>query len=148
MQAAGEWLADRLTPRRVRHPLKLTEEEFGALVEVGAEEGAIHSAESEMIQEIIKLGDKTAKDCMTPRVEVFAIVDDLPNAEAIARLRAERRHRVPVYGETTDDIVGVLDVRRFPRTGCPGRRARRTCRITRKSWTRPPTSRNPCAPST
>lgn len=113
LQAAGEWLADRLTPKHVRHPLKLTEAEFGALVEVGAEEGAIHAAESEMIQEIVKLGDKTAKDCMTPRVEVFAIVDDLPNAEAIARLRAERRHRVPVYGETTDDIVGVLDARRF-----------------------------------
>ena len=113
LQAAGEWLADRLTPRRVRHPLRLTEAEFGALVEVGAEEGAIHAAESEMIQEIIKLGGKTAKDCMTPRVEVFAIVDDLPNAEAIARLRAERRRRVPVYGATPDDIVGVLDVRRF-----------------------------------
>ncbi len=113
LQAAGEWLADWLTPRRVRHPLKLTEAEFGALVEVGAEEGAIHAAESEMIQEIVKLGDKTAKDCMTPRVEVFAIVDDLPNADAIVRLRAERRHRVPVYGETPDDIVGVLDVRRF-----------------------------------
>ena len=46
-------------------------------------------------------------------MEAFAIGDDLPNAEAIARLRAERRHRVPIYGETTDDIVGVLDVRRF-----------------------------------
>ncbi|MBE7211513.1 MAG: DUF21 domain-containing protein, partial [Gluconacetobacter diazotrophicus] len=113
LQAAGEWLADRLTPRQVRQPLKLTEAEFGALVEVGAEEGAIHAAESEMIQEIVKLGDKTAKDCMTPRVEAFAIVDDLPNAEALARLRAERRHRVPVYGETPDDIVGVLDARRF-----------------------------------
>ena len=113
LQAAGEWLADRLTPRQVRQPLKLTEAEFGALVAVGTEEGAIHAAEGEMIQEIIKLGDNTAKDCMTPRVEVFAIEDDLPNAEAIARLRAERRHRVPVYGETPDDIVGVLDARRF-----------------------------------
>ncbi len=55
----------------VRMPLKLTEAEFGALVEVGAEEGALHAAESEMIQEIIKLGDKTAKDCMTPRVEAL-----------------------------------------------------------------------------
>ena len=110
---AGEWFADRLTPKQVRQPMKLTEAEFGALVEVGAEEGAIHAAESEMIQEIIKLGDKTAKDCMTPRVELFALADDLPNADAIARLRGERRHRVPVYGETTDDIVGVLDARRF-----------------------------------
>ena len=113
LQAVGEWLSERLTPRRVRAPLRMTEAEFGALVEVGAEEGALHAAESEMIQEIIKLGDKTAKDCMTPRVEAFAIVDDLSNAEAAARLRAERRHRVPVYGETPDDIVGILDARRF-----------------------------------
>ena len=88
LQAAGEWLADRLTPRQVSQPLKLTEAEFGALVAVGTEEGAIHAAEGEMIQEIVKLGDNTAKDCMTPRVEVFAIEDDLPNAEAVARLRA------------------------------------------------------------
>ena len=113
LQAVGEWLTERLTPRHVRTPPRLTEAEFGALVEVGAEEGALHATESEMIQEIIKLGDKTAKDCMTPRVEAFAIVDDLSNAEAATRLRAERRHRVPVYGETPDDIVGILDTRRF-----------------------------------
>jgi putative hemolysin len=46
-------------------------------------------------------------------VEVFGIADDLPNGEAAARLRAERRHRVPVYGDTPDDIVGILDARRF-----------------------------------
>ena len=115
LQAASEFLADRLTPRQARTPLKMTEADFGALVAVGAEEGALQAAESEMIQEIIKLGAKTAKDCMTPRVEAFTIIDDLPNADAIALLRAERRHRVPVYGETPDDIVGILDARKFLR---------------------------------
>ena len=115
LQSASEWLADRLTPAHVRAPLKMTEAEFGALVEAGAEDGALGAAESEMIQEIIKLGDKTAKDCMTPRVEAFTMVDDLSNAEAVTLLRQERRHRVPVYGETPDDIVGVLDARRFLR---------------------------------
>ena len=115
LQSASEWLTDRLTPPQVRVPLKMTEEEFGALVEAGAEDGALGAAESEMIQEIIKLGDKTAKDCMTPRVEAFTMVDDLSNAEAATLLRQERRHRVPVYGETPDDIVGVLDARRFLR---------------------------------
>ena len=121
LQAASEFLTDRLTPPRVRTPLQMTEADFGALVEVGAEEGALQGAESEMIQEIIKLGDKTAKDCMTPRVEAFTITDDLSNAEAAALLRAERRHRVPVYGETPDDIVGILDARKFLRaaTGDP-----------------------------
>ena len=115
LQALSEFLTDRLTPRQVRTPLKMTEADFGALVAVGAEEGALQAAESEMIQEIIKLGDKTAKDCMTPRVEAFTITDDLPNAEAAARLRGERRHRVPVYGETPDDIVGILDTKKFLR---------------------------------
>ncbi len=115
LQAVSERLADWLTPKRVSQPLKLTEEEFTALVAVGAEEGALQGAESEMIQEIIKLGDKTAKDCMTPRVETFTLVDDLSNAEAATRLRAERRLRVPIHGETPDDIVGILDVKKFLR---------------------------------
>jgi CBS domain containing-hemolysin-like protein len=66
-----------------------------------------------MIHEIIKLGDKTARDCMTPRVDTFTVPDDLTNEELIPRLRAKRYRRVPVYGETPDDIVGILDTRDF-----------------------------------
>jgi CBS domain containing-hemolysin-like protein len=113
LQRVSECLAGWLTPRQVSSPQQLTEAEFEALVEVGAEEGALQGAESEMIQEIIKLGDKTAKDCMTPRVEAFTIPDSLTNADAANLLRIERRHRVPVYDETPDNIVGILDARRF-----------------------------------
>jgi putative hemolysin len=113
LQGVSERLAGWLTPRRVSSPLKLSEAEFAALVEIGAEEGALQGAESEMIQEIIKLGDKTAKDCMTPRVEAFTLADDLTNDEAVDLLRVERRHRVPIYDDTPDNIVGLLDAKRF-----------------------------------
>jgi putative hemolysin len=113
LQRLSEFLAAWLTPSRVSTPLQLTEAEFEALVEVGAEEGALQGAESEMIQEIIKLGDKTTKDCMTPRVEIFTIADDLTNEEAADLLRRERRHRVPVHDETPDNIVGLLDAKKF-----------------------------------
>ena len=93
--------------------MPLSDEELETLVELSAEEGTLEPAESEMIQEVLKLGDKTVKDCMTPRVDLFSIPDDLTNEEAMARLRAERHRRVPVYGETPDDIVGILDVTRF-----------------------------------
>ncbi|RYD70021.1 MAG: CBS domain-containing protein [Verrucomicrobiaceae bacterium] len=66
-----------------------------------------------MIQEILKLGDKTARDCMTPRVDAFAVPDDLTHDELIPKLRARRHQRVPVYGETPDDVVGILDVQAF-----------------------------------
>jgi len=102
-----------LTPQRLRTGHFLSEEELGTLVELSAEEGTLHEAESEMIQEIIKLGDKTARDCMTPRVDSFVVPDDLTNEELIPKLREGRHRHVPVYGETPDEILGVLDVRRF-----------------------------------
>lgn len=106
-------VVDRLTPRRLQKRARLSDEELETLVEMGEEQGTLQEAEGEMIQEIIKLGDKTAKDCMTPRVDTFALPDDLTNEEAIVQLKQRRHRRVPVYAETPDQVVGVLDVKRF-----------------------------------
>ena len=94
-------------------PQRLSDEEFETMVEIGEEEGALHKAEAEMIQEIIKLGDKTAKDCMTPRVDTFMLPDDLTNEEAIRQMRERRHRRVPVYVDTPDQVIGILDVKLF-----------------------------------
>ena len=104
-------IVDRIAPARAR--AGISDEELEALVEMGEEEGTLHEAEGEMIQEIIKLGDKTAKDCMTPRVDTFALPDDLTNEEAIAKLKEKRHRRVPVYADTPDQILGLLDVKLF-----------------------------------
>lgn len=113
LQRVSEKIADAVTPASLKTGHFLNEDELETLVELSAEDGALHETESEMIQEIIKLGDKTAKDCMTPRVDAFAVPDDLTHDELIPRLREKRYRRVPVYGETPDDIEGVLDVRAF-----------------------------------
>ena len=113
LEAASNFIVERLTPLHLRKRMRLSDEELETLVEIGEEQGTLHEAEGEMIQEIIKLGDKTAKDCMTPRVDTFALPDDLTNEEAIARLRQRRHHRVPVYADTPDQIVGVLDAKLF-----------------------------------
>jgi putative hemolysin len=106
-------VVDLVTPGQLKIRPRMSDEELGTLVEMGEEEGALHEAEGEMIQEIIKLGDKTAKDCMLPRVDMFALPDDLTNEEAIARLKQKRHHRVPVYADTPDQIVGIVDVKNF-----------------------------------
>jgi CBS domain containing-hemolysin-like protein len=106
-------VAERITPRHLHTRARLSDEELETLVEIGEEEGALHEAEGEMIQEIIKLGDKTAKDCLTPRVDTFALPDDLSNEEAVAQLKEKRYRRVPVYAETPDQIVGIIDVKNF-----------------------------------
>ena len=104
---------DLLTPKKLRTRARLSDQELETLVEIGEEEGALQEAEGEMIQEIIKLGDKTAKDCMTPRVDAFALPDDLTNEEVIARLKEKRYPRTPVYAETPDNVVGILDTKLF-----------------------------------
>ena len=106
-------VVDLLTPVHLRTRTRLSDEELETLVEIGEEEGTLQEAEGEMIQEIIKLGDKTAKDCMTPRVDTFALPDDLTNEEAIARLKQKRHRRVPVYADTPDQIAGIIDVKMF-----------------------------------
>jgi putative hemolysin len=106
-------VVDLLTPPRLRTRARLSDEELETLMEIGEEEGALHETEGEMIQEIIKLGDKTAKDCMTPRVDAFVLPDNLTNEEAIARVKERRHRRVPVYVDTPDQILGIIDVKEF-----------------------------------
>ena len=113
LENASTLVIDRLTPAQLRVRPRISDEELETLVEMGEAEGTLHEAEGEMIQEIIKLGDKTAKDCMTPRVDTFAVPDDLPNEEAIVLFKQRRHRRVPVYGETPDQIAGIVDVKQF-----------------------------------
>ncbi len=113
LERISEALVSRITPAQSGSRSALNDEALETLVEIGEEQGTLQEAEGEMIQEIIKLGDKTAKDCMTPRVDTFALPDDLTNEEAIAQLKERRHRRVPVYADTPDQVVGIIDTRTF-----------------------------------
>src|SRR6266542_2681430 len=113
LESVSARVVDLFTSSRLRTRPRLSDEELQTLLEVGEEEGALQEEEAEMIEEIIKLGDKTAKDCMTPRVDSFTLPDDLTNEEAIARLKEKRHRRVPVYADTPDQVLGIIDVKLF-----------------------------------
>jgi putative hemolysin len=113
LENASTAIADLVTPLHLRTRARLSDAELETLIEIGEEEGALGESEGEMIQEIIKLGDKTAKDCMTPRVDTFTLPEDLTNDEAIAQVKERRHRRVPVYAETPDNVVGIIDVKMF-----------------------------------
>src|SRR6266850_3647874 len=113
LESVSAYVVDLLTPSRLRTRARLSDEELGTLIEMSEEEGALYEGEAEIIQEIIKLGDKAAKDCVTPRVDSFMLPDDLTNDEAIARLKEKRHRRVPVYADTPDQILGIIEVKLF-----------------------------------
>ena len=106
-------VVELVTPKHIRTRQHLSDEELETLIEIGEEQGTLQEAEGEMIQEVFKLGDKTAKDVLTPRVDMFAVPDDLTNEETIAQLKSRRHRRVPVYADSPDNILGIIEVKSF-----------------------------------
>ena len=112
-QRASELIASFFLPTKAERAEQFNDEELIALVELSAEQGQLRADEQEMIEAIIKLGNKSVKDCMTPRVDAFFISDSMTNEDVIQRLRVKRRGRVPVFGDSPDEILGILDVKAF-----------------------------------
>jgi putative hemolysin len=113
LQSFAERIAGFLFPGKPEAREQLDDEELIMLVEISAEEGHLRSDEREMIAEVIRLGNKTVKDCMTPRVDAFTIPDTWTNEQAIHELRIKRHGRVPVFGDSPDEILGILEVKSF-----------------------------------
>ena len=89
----------------------MTEEELRTIVEVSHEDGVIESDEKEMIYNVFDLGDATAKDIMVPRVHVtFADVESTYD-ELIEIFREDKFTRLPVYEETQDNVVGIINMK-------------------------------------
>ena len=89
----------------------MTEEELRTIVDVSHEDGVIESDEKEMIYNVFDLGDANAKDIMVPKVHVtFASVDNTYE-ELIDIFREDKFTRLPVYEETQDNIVGIINMK-------------------------------------
>lgn len=89
----------------------LTDDECAELVELAHQQGTLAESEKEILLRILSLDRKTARDVLRPRRDVVMLRDDTPVAEMREVARRTRRHRLPLYDETPDTIVGVLNTR-------------------------------------
>ena len=69
------------------------------------------AGESSLLANILKLGEKTAYDVMTPRVDIRAAPDDIDFRGLIQAVREHGHSRVPIYRNDLDDIVGVVHIK-------------------------------------
>ncbi len=86
----------------------LTEEELKAVVAASTDEGVVEEEEREMIQGVLEMTDKTAREVMVPRVQVVALAADATLEEAVELVLDRGHSRIPVYNETIDNVVGIL----------------------------------------
>jgi putative hemolysin len=83
-------------------------EAVDALIEAGQEEGILEESDRELIQSVVEFGDKTVREVMTPRPEVFAVSASTTLEKFTDLLRHHPYSRVPVYDGTLDNIVGII----------------------------------------
>jgi CBS domain containing-hemolysin-like protein len=84
------------------------QEGIEALVEAAQEEGILEHDDAELIEQLVDFGDKRASELMTPRPEIVAISAEA-SLEDLRQLVVEKKFsRVPVYGESLDDMLGIV----------------------------------------
>lgn len=93
-----------------KEPL-VTERELRHMVNVGESEGEIKPEEKEMLQKVFSLDEKTAKDIMKKRQQIYALEEDKTLKETIKQIKKQNYSRIPLYHKTLDKITGMLLVK-------------------------------------
>jgi putative hemolysin len=82
--------------------------ELEVLAAIGRKEGALAAEEFQVVSNIMNLSEVRAIDVMTPRTSITAVRSTATVREALEVMVDEAHMRVPVYGDTIDDIEGIL----------------------------------------
>jgi putative hemolysin len=109
------WIVERVSPtfgigKEVGEP-SVTEEEIKEWIDVGKEDGTIEQGEQEMLYSVLEFADTTAREIMTPRVDVTLMEDTVTFEEAIRIFNETGFSRIPVYHDQIDNITGILNVK-------------------------------------
>lgn len=107
----SEWVLMLLRVDPNKKGSTITEHELRTIVNVSHEEGVIESEERQMIYNVFDFGDSQARDVMVPRIDVsFADVNS-SYEDLVQMFREEKHTRFPVYEDTTDNVVGIVNVK-------------------------------------
>lgn len=104
------WLTRMVVPPRTHLP-SVTETEIRSLTEMGHQRGSIDAHERQLIERAFLLDSTRAWQVMTPRVDIFSWNEDASLGEIAEELPDVPYSRVPLHGESLDDITGILYVR-------------------------------------
>jgi CBS domain containing-hemolysin-like protein len=92
-------------------PPPITEEEIRGVIDQGLEEKAIEKEEMELVHGALKFDDTVIRSVMTPRTKMFTLNSKMLLFEALPKINQMGHSRIPIYGQSSDDIVGFVHVR-------------------------------------
>lgn len=98
---------------KVRGENSITDDEILTMVEEATNDGSIDEEEGDLIKNAIEFYELEVSDILTPRVDVVAIDSTDTNDEIRRAFEDSGYSRLPVYEETIDNIIGVLNHKDF-----------------------------------
>jgi putative hemolysin len=106
----GGWIDGALhrllpPPARESENREATAQQFRQVV---AAEAEVTKDQEILLTGVFRIGDTEVQELMVPRVDIEAIDRDTPWSEVVDRFRSTEHARLPVFGESIDDIVGIL----------------------------------------
>lgn len=110
-QRVNRAIITAVVPASVKPLQGFTDADYQELVEFAFQQGNLARSARDIILQIVNLDRRTVKDVMQPRAKLAAIPDDLSLEDMIAAARQKRHRRLPMYDETLDTIVGILNTR-------------------------------------
>ena len=85
----------------------VTEEEIMTLVHASHSGGVIEEEEKDMIASVLQLDESSARELMTPRIDIVALENDATVRDALAAFVGSGFSRIPVFEESIDNIRGL-----------------------------------------
>ena len=89
----------------------LTENELRTIVDVSHEEGVIEKEERQMINNVFDFGDAVAEDVMVPKIDMTMADINSTYDEIIDIFRKEKYTRIPIYQDSTDNVIGIINMK-------------------------------------
>ncbi len=113
----ARWATDKILSFMIHEKKEQTdliaEDELRALVKIGEEEGILDKDETRMIQKIFELGDRPAKEIMTPRIDLAGIDVEEDSAKHLEVMKKYHFSQLLVFQGSLDHVLGVLPVQEF-----------------------------------
>ena len=93
--------------------VSVTEDELYDLIEDMTDAGSLDEEQGDLVQSALEFADITAEHVLTARVDMAAIDVSWPAERIIGFIRSQRHTRLPVYENDTDNIIGILQIRKY-----------------------------------
>ena len=103
--------AAKLTPDET--PVSFTEDELYDIIEDMTEEGSLDEQQGELISSALQFGEVTVESVLTPRVDLVAVDISSSLENVLTVIKTTNHSRLPVYEGSIDNIIGVLQIRKF-----------------------------------